>query len=88
MTEERILVRASFRKQVSDGNYGTEAAEITLEDYAVDPDDQSSMAETLLNEARTYVQAELARSLNGRVRQTVEPIVERAAVAAPDKDDF
>lgn len=65
MTEERQLVRVSFRKQVSDGNYGTESAEVTLED--------SAEAEDLLDQAREYVHAELAKSPSKAVRQTVNP---------------
>lgn len=84
MTEERLLVRASFRKQVSDGNYGTEAAEITLEDSAISPLEQQALCEDLLDQARQYVHAELGRSPSKAVRQTVTP--RKAEPPAPTDD--
>jgi hypothetical protein len=66
------LVRVSFRKQVSDGNYGTEAAEVTLEDSIDSTIDAAQLAEHLLHQARTLVHAELAVSPAQRVRATVE----------------
>lgn len=69
MAERRVQV--TFRKQVSDGNFGTEAAEVTLDDVVAEGDDEDTVAEGLLMEARRLVQAELQRSLSPRVRQAV-----------------
>jgi hypothetical protein len=69
--EERLLVRITFRKQVSDGNFGTEAAEVTFEDYAYEPEEQTEIARLLLVEARTAVHAELNHSPSPAVRRTV-----------------
>lgn len=82
MTE--LLVRVSFRKQVSDGNYGTEAAEITLEDSANSPLEQQSLCEDLLDQARQYVHAELGRSPSKTVRLTVA--LRKPEVPAPTHD--
>ena len=74
MTEHALnyrQVRVSFRKQVSDGNYGTEAAEMTMEDY-VHPDAEAnvdtSIAELMLRTCRSLVHEELARSPSTKVR--------------------
>ena len=66
-------VRVSFRKQVSDGNYGTEAAEVSLEWYmdGGDGEDDENMAHELLNNARALVHAQLSRSPSTRVRQSL-----------------
>lgn len=54
-----------FRKQVSDGNYGSETAEVMLDL----PDDWNDSAVALaLQGARELVHAELARSPNSIVR--------------------
>jgi hypothetical protein len=71
MTEH--LVRVTFRKQVSDGNFGTEAAEVTLEDVVDDEADGDAMATLLGIQARRVVHAELARSPSAIVRRTVQP---------------
>lgn len=87
MTEQRLLVRVSFRKQVSDGNYGTESAEVTLEDYlTIDrtPSEEEAVADDLLDDARKYVHDQLAKSPSGRVRQAV---ADRLTVAAADGAD-
>jgi len=66
--------RVVFRKQVSDGNYGTESAEVALDvplgeayDY-----DEESIAATLAA-ARRLVHEELRKSLAWRVRDAVTP---------------
>jgi hypothetical protein len=61
-------VRVTFRKQVSDGNYGTEAAEYTLE-----CDQMDGVADALLQRARALVHAELNRSPSPSVRRALEP---------------
>lgn len=73
MIDDRLLVRVSFRKQVSDGNYGTEAVEVTLEDHAISPLEQHAMCADLTETARTFVHAELGKSPSRVVRQSVGP---------------
>jgi hypothetical protein len=67
-----LPVRVSFRKQVSDGQYGTEAAEVTLE-ALVDPDLEGveDVARMLLEDARTRVHAELLNSPSPAVRRSL-----------------
>jgi len=82
MTEPNRVV---FRKQVSDGNYGSEIAEVTLD---VESDfgetTEQSMAATLAN-ARRLVHDELRHSPSANVRRALEypkPIEERARESA------
>ena len=64
---ETIRSHVVFRKQVSDGNYGTEAAEVLLDV----PLGEEAVASTL-ESARRLVHAELARSPSANVRRAVE----------------
>jgi len=74
VTQEPIRARVSFRKQVSDGNYGTEAAEVTLDVPLGEVYDLSSEAvAATLATARQLVHAELAQSPAWRVRDAVTP---------------
>lgn len=70
------LVRATFRKQVSDGNYGTEAAECTLEvDVEVTGDGgelAADVAAGLLAMCRRRVFDELRSSPSAAVRHALE----------------
>jgi len=63
-----------FRKQVSDGNYGSEVAEVMLE---VDMDDVAEAREVVLalalENARQLVHTELGRSPSATVRRALEP---------------
>jgi hypothetical protein len=71
VTPER-MVRVSFRKQVSDGNYGTEAAEVSLEWAMSETEtvvDDHRTAAAMLEQARTLVQRELAMSPSANVRR-------------------
>jgi hypothetical protein len=68
-----LTVRVTFRKAISDGNYGTELAEVSLE-YECEPgQEQTEFAEALLVEARARVHAELGRSPSSTVRRAFEP---------------
>jgi hypothetical protein len=94
MAEATQRVRVSFRKQVSDGNYGTEAAEASIElevkdvGEAEDVEDMLKVLEDLLKEMRQRVHAELLRSPSPAVRRAVEPRPALAGVATePDLDD-
>jgi hypothetical protein len=84
------LVRATFRKQASDGNYGSEAAELTLEvdletpGTLVDPGDVAAdYGEGLLAMCRRRVFDELRQSPSAAVRRALEypkaePVDDRA----------
>jgi hypothetical protein len=79
------LVRVSFAKGVSDGNYGTERAEVSLDWYVTDDELLSADTEaaiSMLAQARELVLNELRRSPSAAVRRAVEtvapqPIAER-----------
>jgi hypothetical protein len=76
VSETERMVRVSFRKQVSDGNYGTEAAEVTLEWPMADCEtvrDDDRTAARMLEEARELVQQELMQSPNANVRRLFQP---------------
>jgi len=87
---ETITARVVFRKQVSDGNYGTEAAEVLL-DVQVDADGDydSEMVAATLETARQLVHAELARSPSVSVRRALQPPrpLSPAMVVPTDVDD-
>ena len=74
MTEPSRVV---FRKQVSDGNYGSEVAEVALET-------SPGLEAMTLAHARDLVHAELARSPSGTVRRALES---PKLATAPNIDD-
>lgn len=80
-------VRVTFRKAVSDGNYGTEMAECTLALDADPGEDEVSLARTLLGQARERVHAELGVSPVGVVRRAVEVVAQRRSVPSEPVDD-
>jgi transglycosylase-like protein with SLT domain len=83
---EPLRVRVTFRKSVSDGNYGSELAEASLE-YDVDPnEEQTDYAEALLMDARMRVHAELGRSPSEAVRRAVKAQQRPAPVLPPEPD--
>lgn len=90
MTDETITARVVFRKQVSDGNYGTEAAEVALDVPLGEVYDLSEegVASTL-QAARRLVHEELARSPSASVRRALEPPrpLAPAMVVPTDVDD-
>ena len=59
-----------FRKQVSDGNYGTESAEVLI-DIDQDVDDDEVLAAALAT-ARKLVHSELQQSPSANVRRGIE----------------
>ena len=64
--------RVSFRKQVSDGNYGTESAEVHLDvEFAAGEVMDQAVAATLAN-ARRLVHEELRQSPSSNVRRALE----------------
>jgi len=66
-------VRVVFRRQISDGNYGSETAEIALEALVDDNDEVETQVRPgmLLAEARRLVHAELGHSPSQAVRRAV-----------------
>lgn len=88
MTEDRKIA-VTFRKAVSDGNYGTESVEITLEDFVTSEDDELDAVQDMLTSVRIYVHGELNKSPSPRVRQAIQPTPEPAIVqAAEDEISF
>jgi hypothetical protein len=59
-----------FRKQCSDGNYGTEAAEVVL--VVSDDADVDELVAAALATARRLVHDELRQSPSGNVRRALE----------------
>jgi hypothetical protein len=73
MPEQRHIA-VSYRRQVSDGNYGTEAAEVSF-DWWVDQDNDSNVDEDLardmLSTATDIALDRLRTSLSADVRRAV-----------------
>jgi len=77
-----------FRKQVSDGNYGTESAEVLLEVSETTTYGELDPMAIAMEHARFLVHAELARSPAWRVRDAVTPSdVPTTAVTVPADDE-
>ena len=75
MTNLPREVRVTFRKAVSDGNFGTESAEVTLQEWLTDDydvDEAKLVAERLLAEARMLAHDQLALSPSVRVRDALK----------------
>jgi len=77
---EKTSNRVVFRKQLSDGNYGSEVAEVLLEvdnfdDTALSDIDKASeeAIAAALARARQLVHAELRKSPSSNVRRALEP---------------
>lgn len=82
-----LVARATYRRAVSDGHYGTEAAEITLEQSVPEGTPAAEVAEQLLGEAKALVHKQLALSTSSEVRRAV--VARAPAVAAvPSNDDL
>jgi len=71
---EPLTARVSFRKQVSDGNYGSEVAEVSFDLDAAD--DAYEVTEEVialaLENARKLVHDELSHSPSANVRRALE----------------
>ena len=68
------VVSVTYRKQVSDGNYGTESAEVTLQatvDEEGEEVDSDLTVPFLLTEARRHVYAKLDESPSIAVRRAL-----------------
>jgi len=69
-----MRARVVFRKQVSDGNYGTEAAEVMLDvESDTDVDWNTETVSACLDLARRLVHEELSKSPSLTVRRALEP---------------
>jgi hypothetical protein len=82
-------ISVTFRKAVSDGNYGTEAAEVTVTAELTDDGDYRLQHAALLAQARATVHSELNQSPSSAVRRALqrqEPAPPRPA--ARDEDPF
>lgn len=67
-----VMCSVTFRKQVSDGSYGTEAAEVHLS-AELDPEDsEAGVSAELLILARRLVHGELAGSPSIAVRRALQ----------------
>ena len=92
--KDKRLVRASYRKALSDGNYGTESAEVTLEwfipdDEVVNANEDQAAAEEMLKQASDIVHRQLKASFSKRIRQgAMAPAPTAATVGAGDEDPF
>jgi hypothetical protein len=87
MIETGRTVRGTVRKQVSDGNYGTEAVEITIEWPVEDGQDEDTVAENLLQQARRLVHLELSHSPSANVRRAVAMHDHPTVAGAGSQDD-
>ena len=66
------MVRVTFRKQISDGNYGSETAECSMEREAKPGEDEGVVAEELLAMCRRRAMDELRSSPSLAVQRGVE----------------
>jgi len=87
------VVRASFRKAASDGNYGTEAAEVVLEvepPEGLSEDELDAFCAMWLATARRLVHSELDHSPSRVVRNALiyPPVREPNPHQAPADDDY
>lgn len=95
MPEERARqVRATYKRSVSDGNFGTVGAEVSLEWFVENDDDSHydlEVAQEMLKHARELVLGELRQSNSPNVRRAVgtsRPIAPPSTAATvPDDDD-
>lgn len=72
----------TFRKQVSDGNYGSETIEVTLDVP------EGEAAQDVLMVAQSVVHQQLAQSLSASVRRAVQPPVLAKPGDADDVEDL
>lgn len=89
ITTSQRLVRVSFRKAASDGNYGSESAEVTFEDYIsgeASGEIDIAAAEAMLDDARNQVHRQLLRSPSLRVRESLN-VPKEDVQRAPMLDD-
>lgn len=94
MPDERArMVRASYKRSLSDGAYGTEGAEVSFE-WFVDENESvhedQEIAQEMLRHACDLVLLQLRRSANANVRRAaglMKPIASPSpAVTVPDDD--
>jgi len=83
-----LVARATYRRAVSDGHYGTEAAEVTLEQSVPEGTPAAEVAEQLLGEATALVHQKLALSSSPEVRRAVVARAPAVAAVVPTPDDL
>lgn len=66
-------ISVTFRKQISDGNFGSEVAEVTLQAPVDEGADYRLDVAAALSHARMAVQSELRQSPSIAVRRALEP---------------
>jgi hypothetical protein len=89
-------VRVTYRRAVSDGNYGTESAEVSLDWFIEDKEETHEdldAAQEMLSQARDVVMRQLANSDSITIRKgvsqrTTAPVRTAATVPADDEDPF
>jgi hypothetical protein len=88
-TQETIRARVVFRKQVSDGNFGSETAEVALDVPLGEVYDLSEEAvASTLEAARRLVHEELSKSPAWRVRDAVKPELPSQPAHEEDLEDL
>jgi len=78
----------SFKKQVNDGNFGSETAEVYIESYSGDDDGLVPMVRILNQHARAMVNEQLQASSSPRVRQGIMPPRARTPADADERVPF
>jgi len=85
-SKQKRKVTVGYRRAVSDGNYGTESAEVSLE-WFVDEDDAAELdqecAAEMLRNARDLVLQQLRGSLSENVRRSLKPRTTAPPAMAP-----
>jgi len=84
-------VVVTYRRQLSDGNYGTESAEVSL-DWYIDQDNDSEVdldfANEMLVNATNIALGRLHQSTNANVRRATHPITPaKVAPTTPAEDE-
>lgn len=92
-SERTRQVRVTYRRYVSDGNYGTEGFEVSLDWFIEDMDsshDDLEAADEMMRNARDLVLAKLLDSNNPNVRRNAVPRTTTSpstAATVPSDDD-
>lgn len=76
MQERARQVRVTYRRAISDGNYGTESAEVSLDWFIADEADTHEdldAAQEMLGQARDVVMRQLSHSDSITIRKAITP---------------
>lgn len=92
ITDKTRLVHVAYRRQVSDGNYGTESAEVYLEWHVEEPEDDAhidqEIADEMLRQAHDIVHTRLGQSHSLAVRRQVQPRTTAPSAMRVPPDDY